>query len=77
MKASQLVQGQKDWTEGANHYQQAVQKIHEGLDVADTEISKWWTMMETAGSIDTLSAHQKDLLMKDADIVAVALESMT
>jgi len=45
--------------------------------VADTAISQWWTATETAGSSDPTAEHQKNLLMEDADIVAVALESMT
>lgn len=76
LKATSL-QRSKQWKEGANQYTMALERIHTALGVADTQISKWM-MVESTGEGFTSHLHSsKQELIEDADIVAIAIESLT
>jgi hypothetical protein len=78
--------------DAASHLTTALQKIHEALHVADSQIAKWWTeqqqqletdiaTMSVVGSTNNNSSsnnnYMKQLLMEDATIVEVAIQSLT
>jgi len=79
MKASYMAKTQNDWTLAIISYQNSVLKIHRGLDVTDTAISRWWNRMEQ----EQVEPHggpernERDLLELDASIIVVALQSIT
>mmetsp|Transcript_888 Transcript_888/g.1903 ORF Transcript_888/g.1903 Transcript_888/m.1903 type:complete len:444 (+) Transcript_888:221-1552(+) len=78
MKGTYMARAQKDWIMGASSYQIAVLKIREALDVTDVAISKWWSRMdELMIQHGVQERKEKELLVRDADIVAVASESIT
>lgn len=71
----------RQWKDGANQYQMALKKIHEALDVADTQISKWimTECSETDGfgsQAQTRMHSSKQDLIQDADIVDVSIKSL-
>ncbi len=82
----------REWKGGANQIQMALEKIHEALGVADTQISKW-IMMEGMAEDDVSTGEEfigdepvklqklirasKEDLMEDANIVVVAIGSLT
>jgi hypothetical protein len=63
------------WKEGANQYQMSLEKIHEALDVADTQISKWMTIESNGGAGSQMHSSKQDLI-EDADTVSIAIESL-
>ncbi|KAL3923898.1 MAG: hypothetical protein SGILL_001378 [Bacillariaceae sp.] len=73
----------KQFQEGAMQLQLALGKIHQALQVADTQISKWWVFMETAeaeGESPSSKAKlttEKEQLVQDANIVEISIQSMT
>lgn len=58
------------WTLGAEQYTYCLHKIHAALILADSEISKWI-------AADSVNGRTLLLLGEDADIVVVAVQSMT
>lgn len=79
MKATYSVRVQKDWILAISSYQNAIYKIHRGLDVTDTAICQWWGQMELIEDIAMSNSKKKErtLLEDDASIIIVALESIT
>lgn len=59
------------WNLGAIQYQFSLEKIHSALDIADTQICKWFSELEHPPQ--SVKKH----LEEDADIVSVAIESLT
>mmetsp|Transcript_23792 Transcript_23792/g.27521 ORF Transcript_23792/g.27521 Transcript_23792/m.27521 type:complete len:447 (+) Transcript_23792:107-1447(+) len=74
LKASSLRASQQ-WKLGAEQYHGSLRKIHAALDVADTEISRWILMEQKHPSTD--HHLKKQHLIQDANIVEVAIESLT
>mmetsp|Transcript_25425 Transcript_25425/g.37695 ORF Transcript_25425/g.37695 Transcript_25425/m.37695 type:complete len:416 (-) Transcript_25425:148-1395(-) len=75
-KASSLRNSQQ-WQLGANQYHISLGKIHQALDVADSQISKWIMMEIQGGDYQDHIHSSKEHLIEDANIVAVAIESLT
>ncbi|KAG7358889.1 hypothetical protein IV203_015478 [Nitzschia inconspicua] len=68
----------KHFKEGANQLQMGLDKIHQALQVADSQISKWWADMErTQLKNAAFRTREKDALVEDANIVEVAIQNMT
>lgn len=61
-----------EWTAGADALQQAIHKVRQALDLADTEITKFY--LPTGPTNNTLQRQQE--LQEDADIVHVAIQSL-
>ena len=70
----------KEWTLGAKAYHQSGQKTRQALELADTEISKWWFKREQ----DLYRPHKPAFqdtqkfqdLVQDADVVGVAIQQL-
>lgn len=58
------------WTQGAEQYAHCLHRIHSALILADSEISKWI-------SANAVNSRTLLLLTEDADIVEVAVQTMT
>ena len=77
-----------EWLNGANKYSHCLHKIHSALLLADTEISKWMSYMYKKNSRNNRRNHHQEfpsmytnriveLLTEDAEIVQVAVQTMT
>jgi hypothetical protein len=67
----------KDFREGAAQLYLALARIHQALQVADSQICKWWAHMESMQPTDVVRTREKDALVEDANIVEVAIHNMT
>jgi hypothetical protein len=67
----------KDFREGAAQLYLALARIHQALDVADSQICKLSVLSESMQPTDVAQRREKDALVEDANIVEVAIHNMT
>jgi hypothetical protein len=68
-----------EWSSGANKYSHCLHKIHSALILADSEISRWMSYTRNSNLPDqSLNTNRIiQLLMEDANIIEIAVQSMT
>ena len=62
-----------DWSSASRSYEQAILQIHRALETTDTAIAKLWNRREQGLEVIYM---EQELLVDDASIVVVALESL-
>lgn len=69
----------KQWALGAKSYHQSSQKTRQALGLADDEICKWWSTREAQGyhQPSPQDAQKHENLVRDADVVGVAIQQLT
>jgi hypothetical protein len=67
-----------NWSTGADHCLAAVQRIHQAIMLADSEISRLWNNQEnTSTEADSTPAVVLEGLVEDADTCQVAVQHLT